>query len=204
MNSAESTPWTLTPGHPTNKTKLDGGVVSVPLHGVIARYMCIEDHKHFAAAIRTVLPAGPTELSGFASLTRSHLAPQDTLHSVIRCEDGSHGLFDLSFALPRNAKRVFDLTVIGSEGMLYILDKTKDGKGAWKVIVHSAEGKEEAIAWEEKCGVLKELQYFADLLDGRDSGKGLPRNALLDVAVIQASLTSEGNTVDLLKLVGGH
>ena len=88
--------------------------------------------------------------------------------------------------------------------MLYILDEAKDGKDAWKVVVHSTDGKEETIAWEERCGVLKELEYFAELLEGKDSGKGLPKNALLDVAVIQASLTSEGNTVDLLKLIGGH
>ena len=151
-----------------------------------------------------MLPGRPTELSGFASLTRSHLAPHDTIHAVIRCKDGSHGLLDLSFALPRNAKRVFDFTVVGSDGMLYILDEAKDGKDAWKIIVHSTDGKEEAIAWEEECGVLKELEYFAELLEGKDSGKGLPKDALLDVAVIQASLTSEGNTVDLLKLIGGH
>jgi hypothetical protein len=151
-----------------------------------------------------MLPGAPTELSGFASLTRSHLAPHDTIHSVIRCKDGSHGLFDLSFALPRNAKSLFDFTVIGSEGMLYIIDEAKDGKAAWKVIIHSTDGKEEAIAWEEKDGVFKELEYFAELLEGKDSGKGLPKNTLLDVAVIQASLTSEGNTVDLLKLTGGY
>ena len=151
-----------------------------------------------------MLPGSPTELSGFASLTRSHLAPHDTIHSVVRCEDGSHGLFDLSYALPRNAKSVFDLTVIGSEGMLYILNEVKDGRNGWKVVVHSTDGKEEVIAWEEQCGVLKELGHFAELLEGKDSGKGLPKNALLDVAVIQASLTSEGNTVDLLKLIGGH
>jgi hypothetical protein len=88
--------------------------------------------------------------------------------------------------------------------MLNILDEEKDGKDAWKVIVHSTDGKEETVAWEEECGVLKELEYFAELLEGKDSGKGLPKNTLLDVAIIQASLTSEGNTVDLLRLTGGH
>lgn len=151
-----------------------------------------------------MLPGGPTELSGFASLTRSHLAPHDTVHSVIRCEDGSHGLFDLTFALPHNAKQVFLFTVAGSEGMLHIFDEAKDGESAWKISVHSTDGKEELIAWEEECGVRKELEYCAELLDSKDSGKGLPKDALLDVAVIQASLTSEGNIIDLLKLIGGH
>jgi hypothetical protein len=104
-----------------------------------------------------VLSSGLKELSGFFSLTRSHLAPHDTLHSVIRCEGGPHGLFDLSVALPLNVKSIFDVTVIGSEGMLNILVEEKDGKDAWKVIVHSTDGKEETVAWEEECGVLKEL-----------------------------------------------
>lgn len=88
--------------------------------------------------------------------------------------------------------------------MLYILNEARDGRDGWKVVILLTDGKEEVFAWEEKCGVLKELEYFAELLEGKDSGNGLPKNALLDVAVIQASLTSEGNAIDLLKLIGGH
>jgi hypothetical protein len=86
-----------------------------------------------------VLSSVPKELSGFASLTRSNLAPYDTINSIIRCEDDSH----LSYAFPPNAKDIFDLTVTGNKGMLYVLDEAMDGKNAWKVIAHLAEGEEE-------------------------------------------------------------
>jgi hypothetical protein len=128
-----------------------------------------------------VLFSVPKEISGFATLTRSHLAPYDTIHSVIRCEDNSHGVFDLSYALPPKAKDIFDLTFTGRKWLQYALNEANDGKNVWKVIVHLAEGEEEAVAWKEKSGVIKELEYVAQLLHGKGLDKGLPKKALLDV-----------------------
>jgi hypothetical protein len=71
-----------------------------------------------------------------------------------------------------------------------------------------AEGKEGPGELEEReetfggVGVREEIRSWLAVAGGHDDGLGLgdPRNALKDVAVIQAALRSNGQEVDLVKL----
>lgn len=61
---------------------------------------------------------------------------------------------------------------------------------------------EEEVIDERPRGVEAEVAIFLDLVNGgKDEGFGDPKGALLDVAVIQATLTSEGVPIDIQKLV---
>ncbi|KAG8678078.1 hypothetical protein FRC09_020138 [Ceratobasidium sp. 395] len=51
------------------------------------------------------------------------------------------------------------------------------------------------------CGVVTEIERFVKAINGQDDGSGNPRGALQDVAIIQACLQSEGQPVELKKLL---
>lgn len=71
---------------------------------------------------------------------------------------------------------------------------TKDDKAK-----DSGEMKE--VFEEESVGVNVEVKNFLDAVsNGSDTGHGNPRDALQDVAFIQAALTSQGAPVDLITL----
>ena len=63
----------------------------------------------------------------------------------------------------------------------------------------------------KKIGVREECAYFARAIAALKSGgkvdpaedRGDPRNMMWDVALIEALLTSDGNKVDLAKLIAG-
>ncbi|PVG01641.1 NAD(P)-binding protein [Serendipita vermifera] len=180
------TPWRTVPEYQGGFV-LDGGV-------------------HSAAALRVALPSPFKELTGFASLNRKHLAPHDTIHAVIRSEDGSHGVLELSWGLP--SPPGLDLfRVVGTEGILSISrfnkknEETGKDEAFYKVeIINAGSGAKEEIV-EKSCGVVKELENFANHLAGHDDGLGSPLGALKDVAIIQAGLNSNGSVIDLQNLV---
>jgi predicted dehydrogenase len=154
------------------------------------------------------VPSPFKELTGFASLARKHLAPHDTIHAVIRSEDGSHGVLELTWGLPSvSGSDLF--RVVGSEGVLTVSrfnkknEETGKDESFYKVeIVKGGSGAKEEIV-EKSCGVLKELENFANHLSGNDDGLGSPLGALKDVSIIQAALDSNGSVIDLQKLVKG-
>ncbi|KAG8826381.1 hypothetical protein FRB91_010854 [Serendipita sp. 411] len=161
---------------------------------------------HSAAALRVVLPSQFTDLTGIASLNREHLAPHDTIHTLIRCDDGSHGIFELSFGLP-SGPGIDTFRVVGTEGTLLISkynetdEATQKSQQFIKVSITNAKtGKTEEIV-EKSCGVEMELANFARHLGGDDDGLGSPVGALKDVAIIQAGLDSNGHTINLQNLV---
>ncbi|EIW79473.1 NAD(P)-binding protein [Coniophora puteana RWD-64-598 SS2] len=191
------TPWRTVPEY-QGGFLLDGGV-------------------HNAASLRVMLPSPLTHLTGFASLNREWLAPHDTINAVLRTADGAHGLLDLSFASPvpsRSATNGPMAVITGSKGFLTLTRPPREqagGKSVFRVTIKSvqdeaSEGKgeevEEIIDGEES-GVTVELEGFFERIrpNGSDNGKGEPREALKDVALIQAGLTSNGSLVDLTKLV---
>ena len=152
-------------------------------------------------------------LSGYASLNQEYLAPHDTINSVVRLADGSHGIFELTFASPVPSMHALargGVTVTGTEGWMSIDNATTvEGKGALRIVVHTrvvdAEGNatgetEEKIEVEVR-GVKEEFKRFFNAINGSDDHTGRPEDALGDVAFIQASLNSNGAPVDLLKLV---
>lgn len=154
-----------------------------------------------------MLPSSLKSLTGFASLNRSHLAPHDTIQALIHSEDGSHGVFELSFGLPAPpGSEVFK--VIGTEGTLIITkfsekDKTTQKDQSYiKVQITSAKTGEMEEIVEKARGVQEELANFASHLAGEDDGLGSLKGALQDVAVIQASLESNGSLIDLEQLIG--
>ncbi len=185
------TPWRTVPDY-QGGFLLDGGV-------------------HSAAALRIVLPSPLQQVTGFTSLSRKYLAPQDTITSVIKCENGAYGTFELTFASPSGtlSKKRNGIVVTGTKGWLETGYATNDqGVQVLRTIIHHASGKSdipdtEEIIEEPTCGVVKEIESFVKAVQGEDDGKGLgiPSAALQDVAVIQAALTSNGNAVDLKALL---
>lgn len=153
-----------------------------------------------------VLPSPLKTLTGFASLNRDHLAPHDTIHSLIRSEDGSHGIFELTWGMP--APPGSDaFKVVGKGGTLQITkfnqkdEETQKDQQYIKVLITNAKTGETEEIIEKGRGVEQELANFAAHLRGQDDGLGSPRGALQDVAVIQAGLDSNGSPIDLQKLV---
>lgn len=80
---------------------------------------------------------------------------------------------------------VSPFTPAGKEGSYY------------KAHIHTDAGEEELV--HESDGVQKEIGYFIDVVNGKkDEGFGDPRGALMDVALIEAALKSDGKPVTLL------
>ncbi|KAH7908442.1 hypothetical protein BJ138DRAFT_355779 [Hygrophoropsis aurantiaca] len=188
------TPWRTIPDY-QGGFLLDGGV-------------------HSTAALRVMLPGDLTHLSGFASLNKEWLAPHDTINTIIKAADGSHGIFELSFAAPAASRSaVGNGTIItGTEGWLSVSQTKVNDKAVLRVTIKSAKpdahGKlgpeKEEVIDEEVRGVQVELAgFFAAAYEQRDDGLGDPFGALKDVAIIEAALNSEGQPIDLVKLVGG-
>ena len=135
-------------------------------------------------------------LTGFASLHKEYLAPQDTIQAIIRCADGSHGVFELSYAAPSPASSRYWTLIEGDKGSLEI----KEVEDQYKVILKKG-GVEEEIESKPSMGVRLEFESFIAALGGKVDDLGNPLAMLQDVAVIEAALTSKGNLVDLTKLV---
>ncbi|KAG9307907.1 hypothetical protein JVU11DRAFT_12951 [Chiua virens] len=173
---------------------------------------------HSAAALRVILPSPMTHLSGFASLNLEYLAPQDTINAIIKSADGSHGIFELSNAAPTQSRSSVGngIVITGTDGYLTINQTTaKDPvtggeRSVFRVVIksvtRSVDGKvgpeKEAVIDELSRGVEQELaSFFAAALEGKEDGLGSPRGALRDVAIIEAALKSNGQLIDLEKLL---
>ncbi|KAG8906589.1 hypothetical protein FRB99_006544 [Tulasnella sp. 403] len=162
---------------------------------------------HHSALLRTVLPSDIVALSGVASLTKEYLAPEDTIQSVLQLADGSHGILELSYAAPVEEKAV---TITGTEGHIRITTEkrlTPSGEEAPHYAIKIVNKADQVdTQYYRTQGVEKEIDYFVQAINGAHSsesaGKGEPRGALRDVAVIEASLKSKGQLMDIKKLVG--
>lgn len=174
--------------------------------------------QHSAAALRVILPSAMTFLSGFASLSVKWLAPQDTISAIVKCADGTHGVFELSVAAPTQTRSSAGngIVVTGTDGHLTVTQTrvrdpiTGDERPVFRITIKSvtrdADGKaspeREEVIDEPVRGVEVELAgFFAAALEGKEDGLGNPRGALRDVAIIEASLKSDGRLIDLEKLV---
>ncbi|KAL5520816.1 hypothetical protein ACEPAF_2819 [Sanghuangporus sanghuang] len=199
------TPWRTVPDY-QGGFLLDGGV-------------------HSVAILRTLLLDPLKQVTSFASLSRPHLPPQDTITALISCtpvsersseskDKKTHGIFELSFAAPAPSRSEVGNTIIltGDKGWLEIATGVKVGnKSVVRITLHivtheqEKEGDEleeaEEIIEEEQKSIQAEIENFLNAIKGTDDGLGDPRAALLDVAVIQAALTSEGVPVDLDELL---
>ncbi|KAF8752000.1 P-loop containing nucleoside triphosphate hydrolase protein [Rhizoctonia solani] len=186
---------------------------------------------HTNAALRRVLgssfPLETAKISAFASLTRDYLAPHDTYQAVLQAAptpDGHppHGIMEMSCAASPGFSR-YVLTVAGTEGNLTLESVVKPIRDAdrnlalanafnagtkesprishWQTTITGPDGSKTEEFGKISSGVHEELGSFFRALSGQDDGNGEPRGALLDVALIQAFLTSEGNAIELKKLL---
>ena len=173
----------------------------------------IDIYKHISAMLRVVLPHPLTQLSGFVSLNKDYLFPHDTIQAVAKAGDNFHGIIEITYASPTKSLPEEDFLVItGTEGWLSVNVVNKPGatgkvirtviKSVVKVDGKPDEEKEEVIE-KPKSGVEAEFASFFDAISGKDDGLGFgePFSALGDVAFIQAALNSNGELVDLIKLV---
>jgi hypothetical protein len=161
-----------------------------------------------------------THLTGFASLNKDWLAPHDTINATIKTADGSHGIFELSFAAPSPSRSSAGggggIIVTGTDGWLQVQQTQACDfvynvkKPVFRITIKSATRDANGVLGPEKeevidepiRGVEREQASFFAALDGKDDGLGNPFGALKDVAVIQAALTSDGKLIDLEKLIG--
>jgi len=181
------TPWRTVPDY-QGGFLLDGGV-------------------HQAAILRKILPSRIAYLTGFATLNKDYLAPHDTIVTALKTADGATGSFELTFAAPSSSlsEKANRTIIIGEQGWAEVGNATNDkGVGVIRTTFHRQVGDEarkEVPAIEEpRCGVESELQSFFEAIGGKDDGLGEPREALKDVAIIQAALTSNGALVELDKM----
>ncbi|GMK59134.1 hypothetical protein CspeluHIS016_0701490 [Cutaneotrichosporon spelunceum] len=117
-----------------------------------------------------------------------------------------NGTFILSWAIPdtdRTTRPPNELYVVCERATLRVISKGRE----WSVVLEPAEG-ERLEEGGPMSGVSVELVDFAEAVDARKEGRaekenyGAPRDALWDVAFIQAALDSNGNKVvidDVLK-----
>ncbi|KAG8851646.1 hypothetical protein FRB96_009142 [Tulasnella sp. 330] len=169
---------------------------------------------HLVALLRTILPDPIVSVTGHASLTKAYLAPHDTIQSILQTSSGAHGIFDVSFASPNKQHASSQIVITGSSGCIQISNTNKvpdrggsDPRPRYMVKVVGQDGESEVSEFPSS-GVEREIEYFSKTVmsvkdDAVVEGKGEPRGALRDVAVIQASLMSLGQLVNIAELVEG-
>jgi hypothetical protein len=139
-----------------------------------------------------------TSLSAHSSLTKEYLMPTDTLNAIVRCQDGSHGVVELSFAAPVQSRSGNVIKITGTKGWMEITTFTPVGKEGshYKAHIYTEAGEEEFV--HKSDGVEREVGYFISVVSGKkDEGFGDPREALMDVAFIEAALKSDGKSLTL-------
>lgn len=165
--------------------------------------------------LRVVLPYPLTHLSGFASLNKDYLLPHDTIQAIAKADDNFHGIIEITFASPTKSLPDGDrLVITGTEGWLSVNVVNKPGTTTGETFIRTVirsvvkvdgkpdEENEEVIEYPES-GIAAEFASFFDAIRGKDDGLGFgePFAALGDVAFIQAALNSNGELVDLSKLL---
>lgn len=184
---------------------------------------------HMTALLRVVLPIPPAKIISTASLHRAHLPPHDLVMalalppvevaisplgealdgdmSIIPVQLGKsspHGSIVLSWAKPNTpaegANPGYGLFITLENGTVSI---EMEG-GEFQVNLIGAEGssvKTRKIEGEG-TGIKEEVEQFARATRGSEEvNRGEPKDALWDLAVIQALLTSNGKEIDLKSLI---
>ncbi|KAH8928545.1 NAD(P)-binding protein [Atractiella rhizophila] len=176
-----NTPWRTIPDY-QGGFLLDGGVHSTALLS------------------RVVLHSPVVEVSAYTDLLHKHLAPEDSIRSIIKLEDGTKGTFNLSFGMEEKPITRRWLTVLGSEGALELLSPF--GTQGYKLSLRT-KGSEEVEEKEWKSdGIVNEIGEWIEAIKKGIVKKGGPEFALLDLSIIEACLNSgkDGKVVKLADL----
>jgi predicted dehydrogenase len=140
---------------------------------------------HFIAGLRKILPSKIAQISAFTRLNREILVPLDTINATVRLEDGSTGLFGVTFAA---SKGKFEIELMGQEGSI-----RADLGGAESSVTLVKDGKEEVKTFRDanRTAILGEFVSFGKaVLEGGKDGENDPEEALADLAILEFMLKS--------------
>jgi len=169
--------------------------------GVFEGGFLLDGGVHSSALLRTALDSHPVSLAGHVSLNLKHLAPTDSFTVIAQSSDGSHGLFELSEGAPNPSRNTKWFKITGQEGWI---DVRPAPGGVVKITLHKSKKQDEDVQVLEikSEGVKKEIEYWVNAVHGeKTENVGDPREALRDVAFIEAGLKSKGEKIDLEKLL---
>ncbi|ORY57679.1 hypothetical protein BCR35DRAFT_319434 [Leucosporidium creatinivorum] len=156
---------------------------------------------HHSAALHLALPSPPVSVSALTSLNNEYLAPSDTLHALITCEDGSVGTFQLSFGSSPTFVQE-ELRLVGSTGHLSVSAATAGARQAgFAVSVHAGGSDKPKETFYESNGVELAIRCFLKAVLGEATEEEEQRagaeRARRDVEFVLKCLGSEGKPVKL-------
>ena len=132
---------------------------------------------HNMAALR-LLMGDALQVTGFTALVREDMPPTDTLTASILFESGALGNFGMTFAAPSGSDS--GLTVVCEQGMIRVRNDQLE-------ITQS--GQTDRSLFSEH-GVYNEFVAFADAIQNGAPHRNTAREALRDVALLEAMLKS--------------
>jgi predicted dehydrogenase len=132
---------------------------------------------HQMAALRMIF-GEIVSVSAFAAQMRADLPPADTLTAALRFESGLIGAFSLTYAVGSNLSQA--LHVVGEQGTLRVDRATLE-------VYRDDETRSTSFP---QHGIEAELAAFAAAVRDGQPHRSSPREALQDVAVIEALLRS--------------
>jgi predicted dehydrogenase len=141
---------------------------------------------HFIAGLRKILPCKISQVSAFTRLNRDYLVPVDTVNAIMQLEDGTTGLFGITFAA---SKTKFEIELMGQEGCI----KANLGGLESTVTLIKKNGEEETRGFKDanRTGILGEFVSFGKaVLEGAEDVANDPEEALADLAVLEFMLKS--------------
>ncbi|KAL2811609.1 hypothetical protein BJX63DRAFT_444028 [Aspergillus granulosus] len=159
---------------------------------------------HFAAVLRTLLGAlgrKVNRVSAYTTSFQAHLPPVDTVHAVLRTDNGRSGTYVSSVGI--QAKRVMEFEIVTDKGsvtyrpfQMEIVVKREQG-GEWE---------EQSLPAPLMWGVKEEVAAFAEgISTGKLDSKLSTLDALEDLRIVEAMLRSggaQGLPVDIAENAG--
>ncbi|KAJ3039603.1 hypothetical protein HDV00_012060 [Rhizophlyctis rosea] len=180
---------------------------------------------HFIALLRAVTGLEADKVTAFTRLTEPHLAPVDSVSAAIKMRNGALGTWVCYFCAPQKGAQIeLSVTVsagaTGPGGMVTVgLGNDEQGRNGW-VVVENYPGREPRMTFHENGGVAEEILGWARDLAGLEHTAALPgitaqskvvepfintpQEALADVALIEAVLTSgqkDGVPVEVARIL---
>eukprot|EP01023_Acetabularia_acetabulum_P003789 TRINITY_DN11576_c1_g1_i1.p1 TRINITY_DN11576_c1_g1~~TRINITY_DN11576_c1_g1_i1.p1 ORF type:complete len:357 (-),score=58.65 TRINITY_DN11576_c1_g1_i1:316-1386(-) len=148
---------------------------------------------HLIAGLRVIFQQEFESVCAIGQLRKPDLAPLDTISAVLKLEDQSTVSFDMSFALDVSAKFQYEVVVICSLGLVRIQRVTKSGT---KIPIWLVREEFQGEVFEkefELVGIKEEIIHFVEAVQGKGGVKSSVREALKDLATMEAMLDSVEN-----------